>query len=369
MELLPKDLGIRRQVALTLLRSSELSGQYAAQMSAPQVVSQAEVFRTAYTDMGRMARDVSAKVSANPNEKLTTNPFTRAYMSVMDMPPQAAQQVISTQGGLIGGLAGGFGGGFGGGFMIPALMMFLVGKAKILPLAVVFFMLGLFGLIFGLVWPALLLRKWSSKALTTSEVALLVNATKEDILEQEYLHLVQDALLFVPSNERTAKELKEAIRSLGEAIDRLPPARTVSVNVAELQADLERVLADAQNEQDAVIRESLNRRANAIRQSLQGAKRSERNNRRADALREELVAQVRALRISLSDRYERSEDSIQLDGLADSMSRINREADAIADAELELEEALAEPRTTTASSTNWNTPAEEQPQVVHVSRQ
>jgi hypothetical protein len=366
MELLPKELGVRRHVAVTLLRSSALHGQMAPHMTAPQVISQAEVFRSAYSEVGRMARDVSAKVSTNPNEKVTAGPLTRFYMSMMDMPPNAARQIISTQGGMIGGMAGGFGGGFGFGFMFPAFLMFFMKKKP--EIAIIFFLIGLIGLAIGILGPAFILRNWSRKALTTLEVTVLAEAAKEDALEQEFLHLVQDALLYVPSSAQAEKELKDAIRSLGDAIDRLPPAHSVSVNVAELQADLERVREEAETEQDTVIRESLNRRATAIRQSLQGAKRTERNNRRAEALREELLAQVRALRISLSDRYERSEDVIRLDGLADSMGRINTEADAIADAQLELEEALAEPRAAIQAAA-WNATEEEKPQIVRVSRQ
>ncbi len=366
MELLPKDLGVRRHVAVTLLRSSTMqTGQYASRMTATQSMSQAEAFRTTPSDFGRMARDISAKATTDPKAKVTANPFTQFYMGMMDMPPQAANLIVSTQGAFIGGMAGGFGGGFGGGFMLPAIMMFLTGKQPVI--GTIFFLIGLMGLVFGILWPGVMLRKWSSKALTPMEVTTLAEAANEDVVEAEYLHLVQDALLYVPSSARTEKELKEAVRSLGDAIDRLPPAHSVNVNVAELQANLEKVRQEAETEQDTVVRESLNRRATAIQQSLQGARRTERNNRRTEALREELLAQVRALRISLSDRYERSDETIRLDGLAESMSRINTEADAIADAHLELEEALG--TSESVSSAKWNSANEEKSSVVRVSRQ
>lgn len=332
MELLPDDLGMRRRMTVALLRAGSAATQQVGPNSsavAAQAVTQAESLRSGYS--------TSTGSSDSAPRKTSTGPYSRFLMRTAGLPESAGQGLLGSMSGTIGGIAGGIGGGFGGGFMIPALIMLMVGK---LAVGIPFFLIGLLGLIIGFVLPALLLRDWARKPVTASELKALAEAQAGDILEVSYLELGRDLLMNPPQDEIAEQRLKDTYQALGEAIDRLPPPGSVVADIPALHIELAEVQKALEAETDPVIRESRERRAVTIEQTIRSAERAERNNRRVAALREELTSQVRALRLGFSDRSESRQDTATLDTLAESVRRIQTEADALSDARAELDATL-----------------------------
>jgi hypothetical protein len=225
------------------------------------------------------------------------------------------------------------------------------------------------GLIFGTLWlgmssfgflfPRFLIRRWATHPVTVQEVDSLLNG-REDSLERAFLTLVRDALnQGVP--ETVDKEVRNAIRALAVAIERLPPlTASGDVDTNRLLEEAERVQQAAANETDTVTAASLLRQSEALLRSAQAAERAAVALRRNAALRQEIAAQTEALRLGLASLYSGSGDTGELVRLAEQVQAIANDANAVVDARTELEEFLCQP------SAMKNVTAESEPSTTSV---
>ncbi|GAB4460672.1 MAG: hypothetical protein OHK0029_24940 [Armatimonadaceae bacterium] len=163
---------------------------------------------------------------------------------------------------------------------------------------------------------------------------LMQNSTDE--LEREYLALVRDAtLLEVP--ETSEQSVRDAIESLGEAIDRLPAVVARPLDTEALRQELETLHQQVLAEPDRVVSESLERRARALESRLDSHERSAILARRAAALHAELMAQIEALRGAMMAYQTSGLDTGELGRLSSSARQVAFESTAVANAQAELE--------------------------------
>lgn len=159
-----------------------------------------------------------------------------------------------------------------------------------------------------------------------------------DVLEEAYLRLVRDAVLIdVP--ETAEKDIRGAIMSLGEAIDRLPLVNIEAVDVDALRSEAAVQRQKALEEPDRVTADSIDRRADALERRAQAHERSALLSRRAIALRAEILAQIETLREGLAGHQLEGglAPTIAFAELSDTARRVAQEAASNADARTEVE--------------------------------
>ncbi len=193
----------------------------------------------------------------------------------------------------------------------------------------------------GLLVPRFLFRYVHGRPVAAREVETLLPTARDD-LDRSYLTLVIDAIR-QPVPPETGKELRIALRTLGEAIDRLPVASGPPLDGDALRQEATQTLAKAQAEPDALIAASQERRAEALRRRADANDRSDLLVRRSAALREELAAQTEALRAGLLAFNTGGADGAGLAHLAEAVRGVAAEAVSVAAAREELDAALSTP--------------------------
>lgn len=251
--------------------------------------------------------------------------------------PAATTAIKSVNGQLIGMLAG-FGGGWGFGFGMPALAMLSQGN---LAPGMIFGAMSLGGVALGTLLPKAMVRRWGATALAESEIEELLRE-EDDVLERSFLLLVREALRQESLPRAAEGELREAIKVLGTALDRLPPApaETAQRDTESLRREAQRLREQGLEEADRVAAESLERQADALERSAAAVEKSSTLLRRNRLLRQELQAQLDALRLELTSSTIVGADSSGLAQVASVARGVAREADALAHARNELDAPL-----------------------------
>jgi hypothetical protein len=268
-------------------------------------------------------------------------------------------------GGLTGGFLGGFAGGFGGGFGGPAIAAAASGHEMA---GAVFGTLAVSAVGFGFLGPGITLKRYHTKPVDIVDIDRLLALTSGDDVQTAYLHLVRDALQQTGLSEDAVASLRDALRTLGDALDRLPPAPLRGSDVEDVRGELERVRAEAATETDTVIVDSLMRRTAALEYAIHSADRSILLSKRAQALREEMRAQIQAVRVGLATLRDGAGDVGHFASIADSVRRVAGEANAVADARAELD-AYTPPTATAPRVEAATRPAEPAPETVRAGRQ
>ena len=324
MDILPSDLGEERTVALMQMRGLSASGM--GGLNSGQATAAAE------------------RKEAVPPKR--NGIWTRFCTSGTRLSPSAAKDVMHSMKGITGGIAGGLGGSSIG-LLAPGLIMLLSGKNSIAVVGTTFLVTGMGLLVTGLFFPRELMTKYAHQPLTASEAESLAQAAG-DPTEKAYLNVIAAALRQpdFPST-RTEDDLREALRTLGEAIDKLPRVSAPQLSVSSLQSAAQKAYGEADAETDPIIAASLRRRADAQAKTAQAAQKTELLVRRADALRSEIDAQIQALHVGLSGfdggfaTNAQNQDAAQnaaahLNQLAQSVQSVAREAGSLLDARDEV---------------------------------
>ncbi|WP_395088797.1 hypothetical protein [Armatimonas sp.] len=312
MELTPADLGDSRAIALFQMR--------AAQVNASQRPSRR--LHNALLPVGKSTL------------------LSRMWAKETGLTGEAAQTAVNSASRPLYGIAGGLGGGWGFGFGFPALLMAAQAgqRPEMLIMAGIFGAMSLTGFGIATFLPGNLVRRWGKTPLNAHELDTLL-AQEEDELERSYLLLIREALDQPSLPDAAQKELKEAIKVLGMALDRLPPApaETANRNTEGLRSEAEGLRQQALTETDRVASESLERRADALERSASAMEKSATFLRRNSLLRQELQAQLEALRLELGSTSVTGADVGSLAQVASVARGVAREADALATARAELD--------------------------------
>ena len=314
MELIPADLGESRAIELFRLRALSQLSQGPSRRG------------------GRLR-----SVLSTPGK---SSALTKFWTKDSGLEGAAAEKTIQSVQGQLYGIVGGFGGGWGLGFGFPALMMAAQSgdKPGMLVAAGFFGLMSLAGFGIATLGPRKMVQKWGKTPLSEQEVETLLQ-TEDDALERSYLLLIRETLAQTNLPEAAQRELKEAIKVLGMALDRLPPApaETASRNTESLRAEAAELGQQAHTETDRVAAESLVRRADALERSAVALEKSATLLRRNSLLRQELQAQLEALRLELGSTAATGADASSLAQVASVARGVAREADALATARVELD--------------------------------
>lgn len=173
-----------------------------------------------------------------------------------------------------------------------------------------------------------------------AEVAALLPLTHDE-LERSYLTLVMDVSRQEVQTAAGAN-LRIALHSLGEAIDKLPATRVVvsddhDIITEVLSRTAAETLRKAQEEPDRIAAASLMRRVDALHRRADAAKRANTLTRRFSVLRQEMAAETEALRAGLTAYYSGAHDIADLTQLAEDMQRLATEAASLTDAVEEVD--------------------------------
>jgi hypothetical protein len=218
---------------------------------------------------------------------------------------EQAARALPVTGSMTLGLFWGLGATGGGLAALGMLLGAVTGKVE---LAAIFGAFGTSLALPGVLVPGPFFRSLHKKPLRSAEIESLLAAPagQNSELERAYLNLVLTAVRRpaaasgVPEAET---EVRDALRALGEAIDRLPLDSSGGgqvVDAATLRRESAAVIEQANREPDDVIADSLRRRAEALARSADAAERSSLVLRRTAALKSELLAQTEALRLGLA---------------------------------------------------------------------
>lgn len=173
-------------------------------------------------------------------------------------------------------------------------------------------------------------------------------ADQGDNLGSKYLGLVQTAIdLPAAGDEAAERNVREAVRALGTAIEDLPAQgpELVSDDPNALQAEAAQMTSQANAEPDSVIAASLWRRADSLARRAETAARTLMLLRRNQALRDEVAEQIDALRTSLTAfRVGGRQSATELADLAASIHRVALEANAMTTARAEIDTLLSLPQ-------------------------
>ncbi len=181
----------------------------------------------------------------------------------------------------------------------------------------------------------------SHKKLHSEDIEWL-RAGTHDPLRLEYLELVRAAMRpEVTADAAGAAMLRAVLHSLGAALEGLPLHMAEDHgNVGKIRAEAEALAAEAQREPDAVIADSLTRRAEALRVRAETTARTYLLLRRNSALRREIGEQISAFQTSLTMLNLGGQAPDGLAALATGIQRIATETVSLAAAHLELEAAV-----------------------------
>ena len=183
-------------------------------------------------------------------------------------------------------------------------------------------------------------RRLYETPVSGAEVASLLPQTHDE-LERSYLTLVMDVSRQEVQTAAGAN-LRAALRSLGEAIDKLPATRVMvsddhDIITEVLQRTAAETLRKAQEEPDRIAAASLMRRVEALHRRADATKRANTLTRRFSVLRQEMAAETEALRAGLTAYYSGAHDIADLTQLAEDMQRLATEAASLTDAVEEVD--------------------------------
>jgi hypothetical protein len=311
MEIQPADLGAERNLALIERRAVA----YAA--------------TTRHGRRGRMLRALSSPGAGEPRLGLLGRFWARGTGLDDKDAVEAMRRMGSATTSMVAGMIGA-----SSAIAFPAIVAGMNGHPGV---ALVFGAMWAAMASVGLIMPRALLHRWHKTPVTPHEIDEMLGESHDE-LERSYLALVRDALRQEGVTAEAADDVRNSIRALGEAIDRLPPVTTTTAaDVATLrrEAGLLRTKADA--ETDAVVGASLSRQAEARERSANAAEKSSLLLRRTAALRDELSAQTESLRLGLVALYSGAGDVADLSHLAATVRGVADEANAVADARAELD--------------------------------
>jgi len=184
-------------------------------------------------------------------------------------------------------------------------------------------------------------RSMHRTPLAAAEVEAFPAAAYDEV-ERAYLGLVLDTIrqTVPPDGE---PEVRAALRTVGEAIDRLPAVPLVAGASDALRTQADALAAQAQAESDEVARDSFLRQAESLRRRADIVHRSAQLVRRTIIVRQEILDQIETLRAGLAACNAGAGDVSDLSELAESVRRVAAEADAIAAAREELDAATLPP--------------------------
>jgi hypothetical protein len=194
------------------------------------------------------------------------------------------------------------------------------------------------------------------KPLTAAEVEAL--PAGHDELEKSYLSLVAQAIGQEVPRE-AEDQVRNALRTIGESIGRLPAVPLQEENVETLQEKALSLYQEANAEKDPVIAESLVRQAESWERRAETVRRSAQYARRAATIRRELQAQIETLRTGLSAYNTGAGSVLDLGTLAEAVRSVATEANALSDARTELD-TFKQPITTHPLTTPVTEKQEEQ---------
>jgi len=197
--------------------------------------------------------------------------------------------------------------------------------------------------------PRSVLRQISRRPLTLAEADVLYETAtvRRDRLERAYLGLVRDVLACETVPAGAAQDnLRDALRSLGDTISRLPASARDTrphQDAAALGREAFDLKSRAATETDPLVAASLLRRAGALNQRANlRTPEQEAAARRARALRQELESHVETLRDGLLTFEAGKMDASALKHLAQAVQHVSSDAQAVQEARAELDdEALA----------------------------
>jgi hypothetical protein len=333
MEILPSDLGGRRGMAILAQRARSYNDAAAARRGGRRAL-----LRTAMQGAGR-----------KPGEKPRLGPLGRFWTRGTGMDDQEAAEAVARMGPAAGGMAAGMS---AGAVMLLAMSGMMIGQGHP-EIAAIFGAQVAFMASMAAFMPRTLLRRWHGTPVSAEELDTLIgrlSPTGEDALERQYLTLVREAMNQDDIPAEAQPEIRGALRSLGQALDRLPPLPPAGADPAALREELAAVRARAAAETDPVIQASLERQADALERSAASADRSSLLLRRTAALRAELSAQTEALRLGLASFYGGGGDISGLAHLSETVRSVAAEAASVADARAEVDAALGVPPTAATNS-------------------
>ena len=183
-------------------------------------------------------------------------------------------------------------------------------------------------------------RRLYAEPLTAGEIAALLPQA-QDTLERSYLTLVMD----VARQEITPAagiDLRGALKSLGDAVDKLPATRVVEGADHDIMTEVLRrtaaeTLTAAQAEPDRIVAASLMRRVEALHRRADATARANTLVRRFSVLRQEMAAETEALRAGLTAYYTGAHDISDLTRLAEDIQQVASEAASLTDAVEEVD--------------------------------
>lgn len=311
MELIPADLGDSRAIALFQMRAAQVNNA-----------------------MGARNRLRGSLTTASAPTALN-----RLWARESGLGEEAGLVALNGTRGRLLGLMGGFGAGWGVGFGMPAVIIASQAhEPAAFVTATVMGAMAATGIAIATLGPRNMVRRWGKTPLSSQEIDVLLGA-EEDSLERSYLLLIREALAQENLPEGAQKELKEAIKILGQALDRLPPvpAETSQRDTNSLRAEAIDLREQALQERDRVAAESLERRADALERSAIAMEKSATLLRRNSLLRQELQAQLEALRLELGSTVSTGADASSLAQVSQVARGVAREADALVTARAELD--------------------------------
>ncbi|MBV9848402.1 MAG: hypothetical protein JO250_01825 [Armatimonadetes bacterium] len=177
--------------------------------------------------------------------------------------------------------------------------------------------------------------------LTAAQVQGLMRRTR-DPLEREYLNIVLAAMALPRIPEPTAEvPVREAIRSLGSAIEKLPPVPAPPHSAQKLAGRAASLADEAEREPDPVVAATLRRRAEARQRQAQTTALIETLSRRNAALRQELSDQLDSLHTSLAAFGMQGVWSVgEMAEVAAGIQWVALHANALAAAQVEMDDSL-----------------------------
>lgn len=177
-----------------------------------------------------------------------------------------------------------------------------------------------------------------NRPVTVSELEMTLSKTEMDAVEKSYFTLLRDAIRQDIPKE-AERRMRDAITSLGAALDRLPPVIAVPQDTVALRADAARMMQEAGVQTDRVLAESLERRAEAVERRASLNERSALFARRQMALRAEVLDQIEAMREGVAAFQTGAADVDSLEALSESAHRLAAETAAATTARAELDAA------------------------------
>jgi hypothetical protein len=171
-----------------------------------------------------------------------------------------------------------------------------------------------------------------------------------DPLEKAFLSLALETIRRdVP--EAAQKDIRAALRALGEAIAGLPPPVETSDEAPALRQQAAAFAERARDETDHVVAASWERQAEALERQADAADEANRIARRVRVLRQEMATQIAAMRAGLNALDTcLADDARDLAHCAETVRTVASEAVAVARARQELDDVPRAPTTRPAAT-------------------